>query len=220
MKRSRHPKRRRLRIRLLLRHAVLVLVLLGAGAVMFIAMGMAPIAADAGHWAATRVLLHSAMSRAVEVRAMKLSAPALDDPALLQKGAGHYATPPFLPEKLGRMTPEELFWVVNHGIKYTAMPAWGTRGRDDEVWAMVAFLEQIQGMSPRRFRELAYGPDGDDDSVLGDCARCHGRDGAGRGTHAFPKLAGLDEAYLLASLEAFASGERRSGIMQPVAADL
>ena len=81
MKRSRHPKRRRLRIRLLLRHAVLVLVLLGAGAVMFIAMGMAPIAADAGHWAATRVLLHSAMSRAVEVRAMKLSAPALDDPA-------------------------------------------------------------------------------------------------------------------------------------------
>ena len=59
MKRSRHPKhrhpkRRRLRIRLLLRHAVLVLVLLGAGAVMFIAMGMAPIAADAGHWAATR----------------------------------------------------------------------------------------------------------------------------------------------------------------------
>ena len=243
MKRSRHPKRRRLRIRLLLRHAVLVLVLLGAGAVMFIAMGMAPIAADAGHWAATRVLLHSAMSRAVEVRAMKLTAPALDDPALLQKGAGHYATacmdchgapgvprrhavrqmlptPPFLPEKLGRMTPEELFWVVNHGIKYTAMPAWGTRDRDDEVWAMVAFLEQIQGMSPRRFRELAYGPDGDDDSVLGDCARCHGRDGAGRGTHAFPKLAGLGEAYLLASLEAFASGERRSGIMQPVAADL
>ncbi len=174
---------------------------------------------------------------------MKLRAPPLGDLALLQKGAGHYATacmdchgapgvprrhvvrqmlptPPFLPEKLGRMTPEELFWVVNHGIKYTAMPAWGTRGRDDEVWAMVAFLEQIQDMSPERYRALAYGPDGDDHSVLGDCARCHGRDGAGRGTDAFPRLAGLDEAYLLASLEAFASGERRSGIMQPVAADL
>src|SRR3546814_1002594 len=63
-------------------------------------------------------------------------------------------------------------------------------------------------------------PDGEDDSVPGDCARCHGRDGAGRGTDAFPKLAGLDEAYLLASLQAFASGERRSGIMQPIAADL
>ncbi|MDQ2702444.1 MAG: c-type cytochrome [Pseudomonadota bacterium] len=236
-------KRKHLRIMLLLRHAVLVLVLLGAGGLVFLAAGMAPIAADAGHWAVTRVLLHSAMSRAVEVRAMPLAAPPLDDPALLQKGAGHYATacmdchgapgvprrhavrqmvptPPFLAEKLGRMTPEELFWVVNHGIKYTAMPAWGTRGRDDEVWAMVAFLEQIQDMSPERYRALAYGPDGDDHSVLGDCARCHGRDGAGRGTDAFPKLAGLDEAYLLASLEAFASGERRSGIMQPVAADL
>src|SRR5690606_30537306 len=115
---------------------------------------------------------------------------------------------------------EELFWVVDHGIKYTAMPAWGTRGRGDEVWAMVAFLEQIEGMSPQRFRELAYGADGDDDSVLGDCARCHGRDGSGRGTDAFPRLAGQDQAYLLASLEAFASGKRRSGIMQPVAADL
>lgn len=243
MKRVRSKRRRRLRFRLLLRHAVLVVVLLAAGALMFIAAGMAPIAADAGHWPVTRVLLHSAMSRAVEVRAMKLRAPALDDPALLQKGAGHYATacmdchgapgvprrhvvrqmtptPPFLPEKLGRMTPEELFWVVDHGIKYTAMPAWGTRGRGDEVWAMVAFLEQIEGMSPQRFRELAYGADGDDDSVLGDCARCHGRDGSGRGTDAFPRLAGQDEAYLLASLEAYASGKRRSGIMQPVAADL
>lgn len=242
MKHRPAKKNRRLRIRLLLRHALLVLVLLGAGGLMFVAAGLAPIAADAGHWPITRVLLHSAMSRAVEVRAMKLKAPPLDDPALLQKGAGHYATecmdchgapgvprrhmvrqmlptPPFLPEKLGRMTPEELFWVVDHGIKYTAMPAWGTRGRGDEVWAMVAFLEQVQGMSPQRFRELAYGPDGDDDSVLGDCARCHGLDGAGRGTDAFPRLAGLDEAYLLASLEAFASGKRHSGIMQPVAAD-
>jgi cytochrome c553 len=183
------------------------------------------------------------MSRAVEVRAMNLQAPPLEDLALLQKGAGHYATacmdchgapgvprrhvvrqmtptPPFLPEKLGRMTPEELFWVIDHGIKYTAMPAWGARGRADEVWAMVAFLERIEGMSPQRYRELAYGADGDDDSILGDCARCHGRDGNGRGTDAFPSLAGQDEAYLLASLEAYATGKRRSGIMQPVAADL
>ncbi len=243
MKRVRSRRWRRLRFRLLLRHAVLVVVLLAAGALMFVAAGMAPVAADAGHWPVTRVLLHSAMSRAVEVRAMKLQAPPLDDLALLQKGAGHYATacmdchgapggprrhvvrqmtptPPFLPEKLGRMTPEELFWVVDHGIKYTAMPAWGARGRGDEVWAMVAFLEQIERMSPQRFRELAYGADGDDDSILGDCARCHGRDGSGRGTDAFPRLAGQDQAYLLASLEAFASGKRRSGIMQPVAADL
>src|SRR5690606_20189373 len=168
MKRVRSKRWRRLRFRLLLRHAVLVVVLLAAGALMFVAAGMAPVAADAGHWPVTRVLLHSAMSRAVEVRAMKLQAPPLDDLALLQKGAGHYATacmdchgapgvprrhfvrqmtptPPFLPEKLGRMTPEELFWVVDHGIKYTAMPAWGARGRGDEVWAVVAFLEQIEG---------------------------------------------------------------------------
>src|SRR3546814_6971081 len=128
-------KKPRAPIKPLLRHALLVLVLLGAGVLIFVALGMAPIAADAGHWGITRVLLHSAMSRAVEVRSLPLKAPPLDDPALVQKGAGHYAsacmdchgapgvprrhavrqrlpTPPFLPEKRGRMTSEARFGVV------------------------------------------------------------------------------------------------------------
>src|SRR3546814_12291555 len=61
-------KKPRAPIKPLLRHALLVLVLLGTGVLIFVALGMAPIAAYAGHWGITRVLLHSAMSRAVEVR--------------------------------------------------------------------------------------------------------------------------------------------------------
>lgn len=56
--------------------------------------------------------------------------------------------------------------------------------------------------------------------VLADCARCHGREGAGRSFGAAPILAGQNEPYLLASLRAFAAGERKSGIMQPIAANL
>ena len=56
--------------------------------------------------------------------------------------------------------------------------------------------------------------------VLVGCARCHGRDGTGRGVGAFPKLAGQSENYLLATLQAYAHGARRSGIMQPAAAKL
>jgi cytochrome c553 len=56
--------------------------------------------------------------------------------------------------------------------------------------------------------------------VLAECARCHGRDGRGRGVGAFPILAGQSEAYLVASLQAYARGERHSGIMQPAAAPL
>ena len=231
-------------MKLLVRHALLVLAALGLGALLFLAAGLAPIAADAGHWPVTRALLEFAMSRAVQVRALPLQAPPLDDPAMVQKGAGHYATgcmpchgapgtprdeiarhmlptPPFLPRKLGAMSPEELFWVVSHGIKYTAMPSWVARDRDDEVWAMVAFLERLPELTPAQFHALAYGDaESEGRAMPGNCARCHGRDGMGRDTGAFPRLAGLDRAYLLASLEAFASGKRHSGIMQPVAAAL
>jgi len=36
-----------------------------------------------------------------------------------------------------------LFQVVNHGLKFTGMPEWPVRDRDDEVWAMVAFLKKM-----------------------------------------------------------------------------
>src|SRR5690606_6561029 len=52
------------------------------------------------------------------------------------------------------------------------------------------------------------------------CARCHGGDGLGRGSPAFPPLAAQREAYLMNALEAYARGERHSGIMEPIAAGL
>jgi cytochrome c553 len=56
--------------------------------------------------------------------------------------------------------------------------------------------------------------------VLEGCARCHGREGLGRGTGAFPKLAGQRSEYLVNALRAYAKGARHSGIMEPVAAVL
>jgi cytochrome c553 len=109
--------------------------------------------------------------------------------------------------------------------------------REDEVWAMVAFLLQLPEMEPEEYRRLALGElvgqpaalaldQGLDrltdpfEPVLADCARCHGRDGAGGGVGAFPRLSGQSELYLLATLEAYAQGTRHSGIMQPAAAQL
>ncbi|HEX7028232.1 MAG TPA: c-type cytochrome, partial [Gammaproteobacteria bacterium] len=149
--------------------------------------------------------------------------------------------PPPLPSRIRERTPEQLFWIVKHGIKYTAMPGWVTLEREDEVWSMVAFLQQLPVLGPDQYRRLAYGDVAsamkDDESgdavqyflrplteplqlIVADCARCHGADGNGRGLGAFPKLAGQNEDYLLASLLAFSKGERLSGIMQPVAAGL
>ncbi len=47
------------------------------------------------------------------------------------------------------------------------------------------------------------------------CAGCHGPTGEGVG--AFPRLAGGGSAYLREQLEAFASGRRKSAVMQPIA---
>ncbi len=128
----------------------------------------------------------------------------------------------------------ELFWIVDNGIKYTGMPAWATAERPDEVWSMVAFLLRLPEMDPATYRKLAYepGPGGTrptlarleiDERVgttLEQCARCHGFDGMGRGTRAFPFLAGQKESYLYRSLRHYALGDRQSGIMQPVAGGL
>jgi cytochrome c553 len=58
------------------------------------------------------------------------------------------------------------------------------------------------------------------EAVDESCARCHGVSGQGRGLGAFPKLAGQSAAYLESSLAAFQSGDRNSGMMEPLAAGL
>lgn len=234
-----------------------VLVAIALGGFLFVSAGLMPIAASEGHWPATQWFLHYVMRRSVSTSTLGVATPPLDDPALVLKGAGHYATnclpchgapgrprpqlvqkmapqPPYLPGKVRDLSSEELFWVVKHGIKYTAMPAWVAQGRDDEVWAMVAFLQRLPGLDARQFEALAYGEragmcdtgtglapmEPPQSSALANCARCHGSDGAGRGNGAFPRLAGQQEDYLRASLRAYARGDRHSGIMQPLSAEL
>jgi cytochrome c553 len=235
---------------------LLILAVLGlAGGLLFAWSGLFNVGASTGHWAITDWFLHYAMRQSVETHSSGIAVPPLDDPALVHRGAGHYASgcapchgapgqprsaiaramtppPPFLPEKITEWEPHELFWIVRHGVKFTGMPAWAALQRTDEVWAMTAFLLQLPDMQPEAYRTLALGEvaetydaglEGLADPfapVLAECARCHGRDGKGRGVGAFPILTGQSEAYLFNSLQAYAQGRRHSGIMQPAAVPL
>lgn len=231
-----------------------------------IVCGAFPLSSAEGHWAVTERLIRFTRNRTVAARALWIEAPPLDDAALVLRGAGHYEIgcrpchgavadppprvlaemtprPPPLTERAPAWKPEELFWIVKNGIKTTGMPGWPSQQRDDEVWAMVAFLLRLPELGPEEYRRLARNeewvppPAGEPEpldaarplaalggdppaAVVETCSRCHGEDGRGRGVGAFPRLAGQRREYLLAQLVAFAAGERRSGTMETVAADL
>lgn len=100
---------------------------------------------------------------------------------------------------------------------------------------MTAFLLQLPDMPAQTYEALArpaaIAPKGSDlaalsgqaadvPAPLASCARCHGVDGAGRASGAFPNLGGQTEAYLCRALSDYAEGARPSGIMQPVASAL
>jgi cytochrome c553 len=214
-------------------------------AAVFVALtGVVPIQASPGHWAATAYVLDLIKKRSVYTYSRFIVAPALDAPALIVRGAAHYESgcrpchgsplsprtplvmrmtphPPELPARVARWDNRELFQIVKHGIKFTAMPAWLAPQRADEIWATVAFLRTLPELTPDRYRQLAFGETttADGVSVIERCARCHGADGLGRGG-VFPVLAGQHPEYLTNSLVAYREGRRHSGIMRPEAAEL
>jgi cytochrome c553 len=219
--------------------------------------GIVPITASSGHWPITASFLHFAMRRSVATHSLGQEVPSLDEPWLAQKGAAHYEAacrpchgspehprpviaqhmtprPPDLSKAVREWKAAELFYIVKHGVKLTGMPAWPAQQRDDEVWAMVAFLRQLPGLDAHGYRQLRDGTtstagqdtradrasDERSPGIAHTCERCHGRDGRGLGSPAFPILKGQRPAYLLAALQAYSRDERHSGIMGPVAGNL
>jgi cytochrome c553 len=238
------------------RHPWIALGMAGAGvvlgALLVSASGIVSIKASAGHFAVTEWFLQYSKTRSIAMHARWIDAPPLDDPALVLRGAGHYELgcrpchgaagdvprlaafmlppPPNLSERARTRTAAELFYVVKHGIKMTGMPAWPAPGRDDEVWAMAAFVRRLPGMTREEYERLTRGErDAPFDLVAGPeeppvvaeiCARCHGVDGLSRMPAAFPRLAGQRLGYLERALAAYADGRRHSGVMGPIAAAL
>lgn len=73
-----------------------------------------------------------------------------------------------------------------------------------------------------RYTAPAIGFDsiGDSGSLIAGCVACHGADGAGRPSGAFPNIALLNKVYIRDALTSFRNGTRQSGYMQTVAVQL
>jgi mono/diheme cytochrome c family protein len=46
------------------------------------------------------------------------------------------------------------FWIIKHGIKMSAMPAWGKTHDDATIWTMVAFLQKLPTLTPEQYAEM------------------------------------------------------------------
>jgi len=152
--------------------SIVVAVLLVLG---FIWSGLYNVGADDPHTRPMLAMMQSLRANSIHARSKHLQAPNLDDPQLVLKGAGQYAAmctgchlapgmeeseirpglypqPPNLSRQ--RVDPKDAFWVIKHGVKMSAMPAWGLSHDDMTIWSMVAFLQKLPGLSPAQYREL------------------------------------------------------------------
>lgn len=160
--------------------AVLLAIAAFAGGFAMVA-GLIPINASSGHFAVTEAILVFAKKRSIATHTWGKESPPLDDPALVLKGAGHFEAgcrpchgapdlprmprvpramlppPPNLAVMAREYEPEELFYIVKHGIKFTGMPPWPSQVRDDEVGAMVAFLVTLPDLDGPSYRRLVHG---------------------------------------------------------------
>lgn len=163
----------------------LILAIFAAFAVagaLFIVIGGVDVSADKPDGWVTRHLLHFVFKRSVSVRSDALIKP--DDfasPGRIRLAAQHFdmvcanchgrpgygqsvvalsmsPRPQYLPNVVGQFTDPQLHQILEHGVRFSAMPAWATDARPDELWSMVAFLRQLPKLDAKSYRELTALP--------------------------------------------------------------
>jgi hypothetical protein len=56
--------------------------------------------------------------------------------------------------------------VIKHGVKLSAMPAWGKTHSDDLIWDMVAFTRTLPNMSPAQYQAALASAPADHDEIM------------------------------------------------------
>lgn len=144
--------------------------------IAFVSLGAYDFAADVPHTNLVADLIDYARDRSVEERAEDIKVPKLDDSKMIAEGANHYAgmctgchlapgmaenemrqgmypKPPVL-ANMAVEDPAERFWIVKHGLKMSGMPAWGKTHSDEEIWAIIAFLQKLPSLTPEQYRAM------------------------------------------------------------------
>ena len=154
-------------------------------------LGVYNVAADDQHTVAVRNFLAYVSDHSVAARDGDIVVPPLKDPKMIAMGAVDYDSmctachlapgmkenelraglnpkPPSFARRRRSGNAAEQFWIIKHGIKMTAMPAWGATHSDAEIWNIVAFYQSLPRMTPEAYKALvASAPAHHDESMPG-----------------------------------------------------
>lgn len=160
----------------LLAATVLALALAAA----LVAAGVYDVAANRPHLKPVYQLLDVAMRQSVRYHARGLQPPREADGDMLARGARCYMQhcvqchggpgvaqgaagqamqplPGPLVDANQRWTAGQLYWLTRNGLKMTGMPAWEFRLSESDLWAVVAFVQEMPRLSPPQFADMAGG---------------------------------------------------------------
>jgi cytochrome c553 len=159
-----------------------VLAVAALAVAVFVGVGGVDVSADKPDGWTLRNGLHFVFKRSMALGASSLIVPAdIAAPSRIRLAAQHFdmvcanchgrpgfgqsmtalsmsPRPQYLPKVIGQFTDAELHVIVDHGVKFSAMPSWPTKGRGDEVWTMVSFLRQLPRMDARSYLAMTAPP--------------------------------------------------------------
>jgi len=147
------------------------------GSVVFVGSGVYNIGADDHHTKIVLAIIQQLRDRSIAARSKSIEANYVEDPQRIALGAQRYAVlcvgchlapgvtksdvrqglyphPPNLAQEELQKAPRA-FWIVKHGIKMSAMPAWGKTLDDETIWNVVAFVRKMPDMTPETYQQLS-----------------------------------------------------------------
>lgn len=165
---------------ILLTVAVFALAAL-AGAAAVVWGGLYDVAATEQHTQPVYSMLETTMRQSVRLRARGIEPPSLADEGLVLRGAACFRDkcqqchggpgvaqgdigksmqplPGPLVDARRRWNARELYWVTKHGIKMSGMPAWEFHLAEQDLWAVVAFVQRLPDLTPRQYAEQTQTP--------------------------------------------------------------
>src|SRR3954447_20873490 len=168
---------------------LIVLLVLAGFAGIFLYAGIYNVGADTPHSGFVYSGLNELRDRSVAAYSRNIVPPSdLSSPKRIAAGAGLYQemctschlgpgmekteisqglyphAPPLA--RVTDLTPAQQFWIIKHGLKFSAMPAWGKTHNDELIWDMVAFLQQLPKLSPEQYEAVVASAPEDHEEMM------------------------------------------------------